>query len=185
MPLVTIQAPSLSSDQKRRIGDRIIEALHGEGLHASSVVVLFKREDADLLLDGGLLIEAAPASAPILCTPSLPVQPSGVSEPEPVVESRRSRPKKGDLADLKERLARLLQQHGALSSFQAQDELDLRDCDWASATLRGLFSELEAEGVLVRQGQKRGTRYVWQGITSQPKPDASAILVKKGEDDLG
>jgi hypothetical protein len=56
MPLVVIQASDLSSEQKKRIGDRLMEAFHREGIHASSVVVLFKREDADILLDGGLLI---------------------------------------------------------------------------------------------------------------------------------
>lgn len=55
MPLVIIQASTLSSDQKIRIGDRIVECLHGEGIPASSVVVLFQADKSDVYLDGGLV----------------------------------------------------------------------------------------------------------------------------------
>jgi len=179
MPLVIIQASNLSSEQKKRIGDRLMEAFHREGVHASSVVVLFKREDADILLDGGLLLEASPTEAPTFSAPpsSPPAGESGASEDF----KTRPRRTKSELSDLKAQLIKLLQLQGAVSSFQAQEELGLKDCEWAPATLRRLFSELEEEGAIVKQGQKRGTRYVWKGITSQPLSGAAPKLVKRAE----
>jgi len=184
MPLVIIQASDLSAEQKKRVGDRIMEAFHREGIHASSVVILFKREDADILLDGGLLIEAASSGAPV---PAARVVSSYApsAEPAPVSEDFKTRPRrtKAELVDLKGQLVKRLQLQGALSSFQAQDDLGLRDCEWAPATLRRIFSELEEEGAIVKQGQKRGTRYVWKGITSQPLGAAIPKLVKRTEAD--
>ena len=91
---------------------------------------------------------------------------------------------KVELNDLKAQLVKTLQLQGALSSFQAQEELGLKTCDWAPATLRRFFSELEDEGVISKQGQKRGTRYVWKGITSQSAHSAPlARLVKRAEEE--
>ena len=180
MPLITIQATRLSADQKKRIGDRVIEAFHREGIPASSVVVLYSREDLDILLDGGYLIESTldPQPQPFIPkqTPSAPVE---VEMPEEF--KTRSRRTKSELTELKTLLVSKLQLQGALSSFQAQDELGLKECDWAPATLRRFFSELEEEGVITKQGQKRGTRYVWKGITSQSQEGAMPKLVKKQE----
>ena len=182
MPLVTIQATRLSADQKKRIGDRIIEAFHREGIPASSVVVLFAREEVDILLDGGYLIEASRASR----SPS--ARRAGAASRRAPTRRRsadefktRSRRTKAELTELKALLVSKLQLQGALSSFQAQDELGLKDCEWAPATLRRFFSELEEEGVIIKQGQKRGTRYVWKGITSQAQGGAVPRLVKKPE----
>jgi hypothetical protein len=178
MPLVTIQATRLSADQKKRIGDRIIEAFHREGISASSVVVIYSREDLDILLDGGYLIEStADPQPPVLA--QKPPAPIEVDAPDEF--KSRSRRTKTELTELKALLISKLQIQGALSSFQAQDELGLKDCEWAPATLRRFFSELEEEGVITKQGQKRGTRYVWKGITSQPQGGAVAKLVKKPE----
>ena len=180
MPLVTIEANRLSVDQKKRIGDRIIDSFHREGIPASSVVVLYKQQDADILLDGGLLMEGGGDPAP--AAPSLDPAPVATPEPELGEELKtRARRTKAELGDLKALLVKKLQLQGALSSFQAQDELGLKDCDWAPATLRRFFSELEEEGVIVKQGQKRGTRYVWKGITSQTSEGLPAKLVKKQE----
>ena len=186
MSLVHIKSPELSTEQKKRIGDRIISAFHGEGFLSSSVVVLFEREVADLLLDGGLLFEArAPVPAPSLAL-HLPVaaasSPLVAHKPSEDFKSK-SRRSKTELLDLKRQLVTRLQAKGALSSFQAQIDLGLKACDWAPATLRRFFSELEEEGVIAKQGQKRGTRYVWQGITTQ---QAAAVtgpkLVKHAEE---
>ena len=180
MPLVTIQATRLSADQKKRIGDRIIEAFHREGIPASSVVVIYARKDLDILLDGGYLIESEldPEPEPLLPKP-ISTAPAEAELPDEF--KTRSRRTKTELADLKALLVSKLQLQGALSSFQAQDELGLKDCDWAPATLRRFFSELEEEGVITKQGQKRGTRYVWKGITSQAQGGAMPRLVKKPE----
>jgi hypothetical protein len=179
MPLVIIEANRLSADQKKRIGERIIDSFHREGIPASSVVVLYKKESKDIFLEGGLLVEVSPDSA----------SPQGSFEPPPPppesesFDDFKTRPRrtKLELAELKTQLVRKLQLQGALSSFQAQDELGLKDCDWAPATLRRFFSELEEEGVIVKQGQKRGTRYVWKGITSHAPSGTAPRLVKKSE----
>jgi predicted transcriptional regulator len=180
MPLVIIQANRLSADQKKRIGERIIDSFHREGIPASSVVVLYQRENADILLEGGLLIESGNSAMPAAFDPE--PNPSISQEPELGEELKtRSRRTKTELGDLKAQLVKKLQMQGALSSFQAQEELGLKDCDWAPATLRRLFGELEEEGVIVKQGQKRGTRYVWKGITSQHQSGTVALLVKRNE----
>ncbi len=180
MPLVTIQATRLSSDQKKRIGDRIIEAFHGEGVHASSVVVLFKPGEMDILLEG-LLFEMA-QEPEITQTQSREMPSTPAPSDYPPAYKTRPRRTRAELADLKTELVRKLQLEGVLSSFEAQEELGLRDCDWAPATLRRFFSELEAEGAITKQGQKRGTRYVWKGITSQAPVPMAAKLVKKSDD---
>ncbi|WP_316412440.1 hypothetical protein [Mesoterricola silvestris] len=137
-----------------------------------------------MLLDGGLLIEAegaqpeAPAPKPV-APPPAPVPFEKDIIPDFKNKLRRS---KGELLALKNQLIKTLQLQGALSSFQAQEELGLKSCDWAPATLRRFFSELEDEGVILKQGQKRGTRYVWKGMSSQPV-HGSPRLVKRGDDD--
>ena len=185
MPSVHIKSPRLSTEQKKRIGDRVISAFHGEGFSASSVVVFFERELADILLDGGLLFEAGgPSASP---PPPEPPPPVPVAPPEPVEVGidfkNKHRRSKGELSDLKDQLVQILQEKGALSSFQAQEDLGLKTCDWAPATLRRFFSELEEEGVILKQGQKRGTRYVWKGTTHQARATPQARLVKRHDED--
>jgi hypothetical protein len=192
MPSVHIKSPRLSTDQKKRIGDRVISALHSAGFASGSVVVFFEREEADILLDGGLLFEvdARPAEAP----PPEPAPPpplAALPEPayapaplEPLADFKnKPRRTKVELLELKTQLVKTLQLQGALSSFQAQEELGLKSCDWAPATLRRFFSELEEEGVVIKQGQKRGTRYVWKGTTHQPRTTPMAKLVKRVEEE--
>ena len=189
MPLVHIKSPELSREQKKRIGDRIISAFHVEGFPSGSIVVLFERELTDLLLDGGLLFEAGvlghldPPPAPVASQPV--AAPVAVPEaPDPVDYKHKLRRSRAELLDLKAQLVAALQAKGALSSFQAQVDLGLKACDWAPATLRRFFAELEDEGVITKQGQKRGTRYVWKGISTQPlSAPPVARLVKPFKDD--
>lgn len=188
MAIVMIHAPRLTGEQKKRIGDRVFEALHAEGIPACSTILLFKREEADILLDGGLLIEAESEAQANQEPVSLPVRQEPVAYQHIAVPATtlpdyklRARRTKAELSDLKAKLVNHLQMHGHLSSFQAQEILDLKDCEWAPATLRRLFSELEEDGLIAKQGQRRGTRYVWNGITSQGSSPAP-ILVKRDSD---
>jgi hypothetical protein len=180
MAIVIIESPSLTSDQKTRIGERVITALQHEGMAPGSVVVLFRPERGDIYLDG-LFVQAqaaasAPASAVIAPAPKAPApQPASESTQEFKSKARRSKP---ELDDLKKQLTRALQETGSLSSFEAQVALELKDCDWAPATLRRLFTELEEAKLIVKNGQKRGTRYVWKGIANSPQPAPAVILVK-------
>ena len=189
MPSVHIKSPRLSPDQKKRIGDRVISALHSAGFASGSVVVFFEREEADILLDGGLLFEVGGGMAEPPPPPEpAPPPPVKAAPPAPAPEAAadfKSKPRrsKHELSDLKAQLVQTLQLQGALSSFQAQEELGLKTCDWAPATLRRFFSELEDEGVIVKQGQKRGTRYVWKGTTHQARSTPSAKLVKRVEEE--
>ncbi len=178
MAMVLIHTPALSRAQKLRIGDRVLEALHQEGMPASTVVVLFKPEDADIYLEGGLLYEAG-ASRPV-AQPASPAAGFIPGPPAAVVDFKtKARRNRGELDELKSKLVALLQDRGALSSFEAQDALQLSDCDWAPATLRRFFADLEEEGAILKQGQKRGTRYVWKGVANLPHPPAAVKLVKK------
>ena len=178
MAMVVIHTSTLSRVQKQRIGDRVIEALHNEGVPASTVVVMFKTEDTDIYLDGGLLHEASALISSVQATPPssgfVPGPPAAT--PDFKTKARRSRQ---ELDELRSKLVVLLQDRGALSSFEAQDGLELSECDWAPATLRRFFAELEAEGVIFKQGQKRGTRYVWKGVANLPRVPTPVKLVKK------
>ncbi|HJV48126.1 MAG TPA: hypothetical protein VJ549_02505 [Geothrix sp.] len=144
-----------------------------------SVVVLFQPERGDIYLDG-LLVQAQ-AAAPQAAAPAAPAPKPHVpvieQEPAPAfkTKARRSKP---ELEDMKGQLMRALQDKGSLSSFEAQVALDLKDCDWAPATLRRLFTELEEAKLIVKNGQKRGTRYVWKGIVNTPQAAPSVKLVK-------
>jgi len=192
MAIVVIQAPPLSAEQKRRIGDRVLGALHQEGVSAAACIVLFKPEDTDIYMDGGLLHEAAGLQHRTLAAAQAAVPPPTVDAVDPVsaplqflspaqprTKGRRS---KAELGDLKERLIASLQSEGALSSFEAQARLGLKDDDGAPATLRRFFSELEETGLITKQGQKRGTRYVWKGLVQANSPSLPPVkLVKKDE----
>lgn len=180
MAMVVIHTSALSSVQKQRIGDRVIEALHNEGLPASTVVVLFKAEDTDIYLDGGLLHEAA---TPLSTTPPAVPAPGFMPGPPAAQQDFKTKVRRSrqELDGLRSKLVALLQDRGALSSFEAQDGLALADCDWAPATLRRFFAELEDDGVIFKQGQKRGTRYVWKGVANLPRVTAPVKLVKKEE----
>lgn len=183
MAIVVIESPQLTAEQKSRIGERIITALQQEGLAPGSVVVQFRPERGDIYLDG-LLVQAQPSvavPAPAASAPR-PVAPAPAPEPAPAfkTKARRSKP---ELEDLKGLLMHSLQDRGSLSSFEAQEALDLKDCDWAPATLRRLFTELEDAKLIVKSGQKRGTRYVWKGIANAPQSTPSVKLVKAETDE--
>jgi hypothetical protein len=179
MAVVIIQSPSLSADQKRRVGERIITALQNEDIAPGSVVVLFRPERGDIYLDG-LLVEAQArpqAAAPVAPAPA--PRPVAV-EPQPEVPTFKSKARrtKGELENIKQDLVQKLQAEGSLSSFEAQESLGLKDCDWAPATLRRLFTELEEAKLISKTGQKRGTRYQWKGIASTQAPPPAVKLVK-------
>jgi hypothetical protein len=183
MAIVVIESPQLTAEQKSRIGERVITALQQEGLAPGSVVVQFRPERGDIYLDG-LLVQAQPSvavPAPVVSAPR-PVAPAPAPEPAPAfkTKARRSKP---ELEDLKGLLMHSLQDRGSLSSFEAQEALDLKDCDWAPATLRRLFTELEDAKLIVKSGQKRGTRYVWKGIANAPQSTPPVKLVKAETDE--
>lgn len=181
MSLVIIQTPPLSSEQKKRIGDRLIASLHSEGVPSTSVVVLFQADKSDIYLDGGVVHELDVASKPIL-----EVAPRGFPAFPPSEEAFKYKVRRNreELGDLRKQLVSALESQGGLSSFQAQEELGLKECDWAPATLRRLFGELEQEGLIVKQGQKRGTRYVWNASALNPSAMPLPKLVKRSPDDL-
>ena len=181
MTMVIIESPSLTPEQKSRIGERVITTLQQEGLAPGSVVVMFQPERGDIYVDG-LLVQtqtAAPAAVS-----AAPVARAAAASPEPApafrTKARRSKP---ELEDLKAQLMQALKDKGSLSSFEAQVALDLKECDWAPATLRRLFTDLEETKLIVKNGQKRGTRYVWKGIAnSLPTPPAVKLVKAEAED---
>ncbi|MFN7957050.1 MAG: hypothetical protein U0P46_01795 [Holophagaceae bacterium] len=178
MAIVIIESPCLTSDQKTRIGERVITALQHEGLAPGSVVVLFQPERGDIYLDG-LLVKAETTAPTPVQAPQAPRPVVAAPAPEPApdfkAKARRSKP---ELQDMKTRLMKLLQDKGSLSSFEAQVALDLKECDWAPATLRRLFTDLEEAQLIGKSGQKRGTRYVWKGIVNAPQTLPAVKLVK-------
>jgi hypothetical protein len=181
MAIVIIQSPNLSPDQKSRIGERVITALQNEGVSPGTVVVLFRPERGDIYLDGMLIQAQASAGTP----PPPPSAPKAAPAPvaEPATFKSKARRSKPELEDLKKKLTGILHDKGSLSSFEAQVALDLKDCDWAPATLRRLFTDLEEEQLIVKSGQKRGTRYAWKGIVNTPQSAPTVKLVKAESDE--
>jgi hypothetical protein len=176
MAFVIIESPILTSDQKARIGDKVTKAMYLEGIAPASVVVLFQPERGDLYISDHLFQASTgiPAPAPVAPEPAAVVTAS--DSPAPFkAKARRSKP---ELEDLKKQLMGALQAKGSLSSFEAQVTLELKDCDWAPATLRRLFTELEETKLIVKSGQKRGTRYVWKGIVGTVQNPPAVKLVK-------
>lgn len=184
MAIVIIQSPNLSSDQKSRVGERIITALQQEGMAPGSVVVLFRPERGDIYVDGLLVQAQAPTAAPAPAPPA-PKATAPAPAPEPSTFKTKARRSKPELEDLKLDLMRALQDKGSLSSFEAQMALDLKDCDWAPATLRRLFTELEEAKQITKSGQKRGTRYVWKGIVNTPRQGTPIVKLVKADTDEG
>lgn len=186
MPLVIIQASQLSAEQKKRIGDRVVESLHSEGVPASSVVVLFQPDKSDVYLDGGLVHELKVA-APMAFAPQSDAAPRERAAVQPTGDDFRAKARRNrqELGDIRRQLIAALEDQGGLSSFQAQEALGLKDCDWAPATLRRLFGELEEEGLILKQGQKRGTRYVWKGLATLTPSAPMPKLVKRDSEEAG
>jgi hypothetical protein len=145
------------------------------------VIVLFQPERGDIYLDGLLVQAQTMAVAPAQVIPT-PKAPAPTPDPTPTfkTKARRSKP---ELEDLKNQLMEALQDKGSLSSFEAQVALGLKECDWAPATLRRLFTELEETKLIVKNGQKRGTRYVWKGIANSPQVQSAVRLVKAENDE--
>jgi hypothetical protein len=177
MAVVVIESPNLSAEQKARIGERVITALQHEGMAPGSIVVLFRPERGDIYLDGLLIQSQLPSSAASSVAAPKPATP--VPAPTPAAafktKARRSKP---ELEDMKKQLMNALQDKGSLSSFEAQVALELKECDWAPATLRRLFTELEEAKLIAKNGQKRGTRYVWKGAASTSHVPPAVKLVK-------
>lgn len=184
MAFITLRTPSLSAEQKKRLGDRVLYALQQEGIAPASTVLRFELEKDDIYLDGTLVEAERPSKSsyapppPVfsLTAPAAPVAEAPAAKPAADFKTKGRR-NKGELEELKEKLVKLLQAEGSLSSFDAQKRLGLADCDWAPATLRRFFNELEEEELISRTGQKRGTRYAWVQKRGEEHP-ASVKLVK-------
>lgn len=182
MAVVVIETPNLTADQKSRIGERVITALQHEGMAPGSIVVLFRPERGDMYLDGLLVQSQVPASvtSPVAAPKAAAAAPAATEAPAFKTKARRSKP---ELEDLKKDLMNALQAKGSLSSFEAQEALGLKDCDWAPATLRRLFTDLEEAKLISKIGQKRGTRYLWKGAASAPQAPPPVKLVKADSDE--
>jgi hypothetical protein len=181
MAFITLKTPSLSGEQKKRLGDRILYALQQEGIAPGTVVLRYEVENADLYMDGSLVESPRPAPAAVQ-TPVFSLAATRmVDEPAPQREESRpdyktkARRNKKELEGIKEKLVDLLKRDGSLSSFEAQKKLKLDDCDWAPNTLRRLFSELIESGEVRKEGEKRGTRYHWAGKNKEELPPAKLV----------
>ncbi len=177
MAIITLQVPSLTKDQKKKLGNEILFALQNMGIPPASTILVFKPLVEDVFMDG-LLVEAPAASAPAVPVPA-PLTFEAALPPTPEAARKAGRMKKAEKEDLRTQLLNELRKRGSLSSFEAQEALGLKDQDGAPATLRRLFSELEEEGLLGKTGQKRGTRYTLKGVLeTQRDADRPTPVVK-------
>lgn len=181
MALVILQTPPLTAEQKRRIGERILQGLHSEGLPASQTVVLFQPERSDVYLEGGLLVEAAPC-AQVPPPPAADPEAFRVPELEPAAPARRR--SRSEQQEYLQRLVGVLQRERSVTSFQAQAALGLKDDPAAASLLRSLFKSLEDEGLIRKEGQRRGTRYLWAGEEGPDPVLPSPRLVKRDDEEV-
>jgi len=177
MAIVVIESPNLDTKQKATIGAGVTSLLEEAGIALGSIVIQFRQERGDLFLGGNLVTTETTDYVPVLVSTPKAVEAAPVAEGK--ATTRRSKP---ELEDLKDRLMAALQEKGSLSSFEAQGALGLKECDWAPATLRRLFTELEEAGCITKSGQKRGTRYVWNDTASALPPAPLVMLVKGGNE---
>jgi hypothetical protein len=141
MALVIIATTTpLTPTQQERINTVVSATLKGEGITTTQASFL--------------LIESE--TIPETVTLNAEGTPTAETTEDFKAKTRRSRQ---ELEDLKQKLIDLLHTKGSLSSFEAQDKLGLSECDWAPATLRRLFGQMEDEKIITKSGQKRGTRY--------------------------
>lgn len=148
MPVTILHSMRLSSEEKRRIGDALAHIFLDCGLSQTEAMVDFEQKESARIAS-----EEHPRSAH---APALPPMIS----PEFKSRARRT---KAELRALEHQLIEALKSNQTLSSLQARRLLGLTNCDWAPATLRRLFQDLEHRGLVVQQGLKRGTSYAWVG----------------------
>lgn len=161
MAFIVIKSTPLSAESKKRLGDRLLYALQAEGIKPGETVIRYEPEDSSVYMDGTLVeggFSKLGGNAAI----------AAIREALPAAEAEfgaawKSKPRRTqqELFDLKAKLIGLLRRDKSLSSFEAMAKLDLKDCDWAPATLRRMFHELEESKQIRVEGQKRGTRYHW------------------------
>ena len=89
MAIVIIETPTLSAEQKSRVGERIITALQHEGITPGSVVVLFQPERGDIYLDGLLIQSQASATAVVVPAPRI-ASPEAAQEAAPAYKIGRA-----------------------------------------------------------------------------------------------
>lgn len=179
MSLVTIHSTPLTAAQKQRIADRVVAALHEEGVLEASLQIRFEVERADVWNSGNFfpaVAEAEEVRVPTTPAPRLTEAPA----PESPLGPPRS---KAERERFKQRLVMALQQAGSLNSFEAQKILGVEDCEWSSGTLRGFFAELLEEALVTKVGLKRGTRYQWVGMVGIPREASQVLLVKPESED--
>ena len=187
MAIITLQVPSLTRDQKKKLGNEILFALQNMGIAPASTILVFKPLIEDVFMDG-LLVEApAPVAAPIPAPVAVTFE--AALPPAPEAPRKGGRLKKSEKDDLRSQLLNELRNRGSLSSFEAQEALGMKDQDGSPATLRRLFSELEEEGLILKTGQKRGTRYTLKGVLEAQKdaerPAPPVKLIKGSAEPAG
>lgn len=170
MAFVVIKSQPLNTESQKRLGDRILYALQQEGIKPGETVIRYEAEDSSLYMDGtlvesGLIPQIVSGIGHKLRVGSEGTYPDGekftVTAASDKAWKDKERRTQQELFDLKAKLIRLLRRDKSLSSFEAVNKLGLTGYDWAPATLRGMFHELEGANQIRVEGQKRGTRYHW------------------------
>lgn len=168
MAFIVIKSTPLTAESQKRLGDRILYALQAEGIKPGETVIRYEPEDSSVYMDG-TLVEGGRETTQSIEAARLP-QMLGSN-------AWKSKPRRTqqELFDLKAKLIGLLRRDKSLSSFEAMAKLDLKDCDWAPATLRRMFHELEESNQIRVEGQKRGTRYHWIVKEELPQPKLEKV----------
>lgn len=180
MAFIVIKSTPLSAESKKRLGDRLLYALQAEGIKPGETVIRYEPEDSSVYMDGTLVDgtpypKGYPEALTLHAASTFDPRVSAITNEALGLMGRsewKSKPRRTqqELFDLKAKLIGLLRRDKSLSSFEATAKLDLKDCDWAPATLRRMFHELEESNQIRVEGQKRGTRYHW--IVKEELPEA-------------
>lgn len=165
--VIVAESPTLTTEQRNRLGLVMVAALKGEGV--DHTVVYFQPGGAkSLYVDGVLVEDAEPTTQPSTIT----MMDTTDTTKDDKAFKDKARRNRQELEGLKSQLVNLIKTRGSISSLEATADLKLRDCAWAPATLRRLFGEMEEEKLIFKSGQKRGTRY-------SLLPEEAPVLVTK------
>lgn len=142
MPIVIVQANNILD--REILGGVLVDALVGQGWDPRTIAIIFQEEKSELFtVNTGYV---APENMK-------PVHFAG---------KRSGSPRKDvyDKEELKSKVIALLNERKDISMTETAYALKISNEVWGGAALRAIFTDLEEGDILIKTGEKRGTRYI-------------------------
>ena len=144
MPLVIIQANFESEEDREALGKAIVDVLAERGYDHKKTCVIFQEDKTNFFtVDTGYVAPVA--------LPSTRFQR---------VSGQRTPTEEFDKAKITEDIRGLMHGFKDLSMNDIAYRLKIADKPWAGRIIREILTNLEQEGFLFKEGEKRGMRYI-------------------------